>query len=182
MSQAERWDLFVNDDDGKEIRNEILTMTPGEAQQYAADMAKQLPANREVTVWSAERDGQHLFRARGMGKTEWLYLNISQRKLHGEIEQAAGADGADSLELLMGRDALAKDKAVVAEVFGGPGAGAMFRGEHISKRSRCTRCHKPGYYLDGTRDPYWVHDNRAGGHVFTPNDAYTVVGYEKTRR
>lgn len=51
-------------------------------------------------------------------------LTTNQQRLFDEIEQ--DWTGADLRDLLLESDATAADKAAVAEVFGGPGAGAEF--------------------------------------------------------
>jgi hypothetical protein len=53
-------------------------------------------------------------------------LNADQRKLYDQLEESSGWSGADLRDLLREADAPAEDKAAVAEVFGGPGAGDEF--------------------------------------------------------
>ncbi|GAA2566466.1 hypothetical protein GCM10010435_44640 [Winogradskya consettensis] len=108
-------------------------------------------------------------------------LNGRQRRLLSDVEQS-DLDGQDFL--IQHPLATAKDKAAVAEVLGGTSAGEMFRKEHISKRSRCSRCKDPIHFFDGIRDPYWVHSDRRGpdhpaGQPIEPNDAHTKQVYER---
>lgn len=114
-------------------------------------------------------------------------LTSKQKRLYDEIEQRGGYSGEDLRDVLTAIEAEARDKAAVAEVFGGDGAGAEFRREHISKRSQCQHCRNGIEYLDGIRDPYWVHTDLIGpGHPaltpIVPNDAHTRLVFEKTRR
>jgi len=53
-------------------------------------------------------------------------LNDTQRMLHDRLQQSAGWSGATLRDLLVEATAEPEDKAAVAEVFGGPGAGAEF--------------------------------------------------------
>ena len=54
-------------------------------------------------------------------------LTDTQKQLHDRLKQSAGWSGADLRDLTLETDALGEDKTAVAEVFGGPGAGAEFQ-------------------------------------------------------
>lgn len=53
-------------------------------------------------------------------------LNPTQRQLHDDVQKKASWDGLDLRDVLIAADATAEDKAAVAEVYGGQGAGAEF--------------------------------------------------------
>lgn len=53
-------------------------------------------------------------------------LTDAQKALHDQLSVSAGWSGADLRDLLQEADAPAEDKAAVAEVLGGPGAGKEF--------------------------------------------------------
>lgn len=159
-----------------------FTKTRGEAQQYGVDVAKEFDTRHIVKVWNLNRDGDLIIKVQGAAKVELNNLNAAQRKLYDRVEQIGGGKGADCRDILIQQDALAKDKAAVADVFGGPGAGDEFRREHISKRGKCRLCPLTGIYYDGMRDPYWAHEGITPGraHGFMPNDAHTRLVFEKT--
>jgi hypothetical protein len=58
--------------------------------------------------------------------TRYDDLTPAQSRLHDEVLDTAGIDGADCRDVLDSLDAPAADKAAVAEVLGGPGAGAEY--------------------------------------------------------
>lgn len=115
-------------------------------------------------------------------------LSGKQKRLHAELmKRTAFANHAAACAALVGIEADAKDKAAVAEVLGGPGAADRFRRPHVSMRSRCLNCPNDIEYLDGIRNPYWVHTDRTGpGHdplrPIVPRDQYTVLVFESTSR
>ncbi len=181
------WELVVRDQNGNIVRVEKLHTTPGFARQFAADAAKEYHSGFSLVVWPHQRAGRELVRTHGTAKTNWEHLTSAQRKLADHVEQLAGADGLDIRDVLIGQDAPAKDKAAVSDLFGGAGAGAEFRHQHIAKRSRCRRpCDDEIVFLDGIRDPYWTHEDRLGprhpkGQPIIPNDARTRCVFEKSR-
>jgi hypothetical protein len=182
FAEKQKWHLVVRDDARKTVFEEQVETTLGEVQQLAADTAKTFTADFVVAVWpwTADGYGPEVVRIAGCKPTKYDELNRAQRKLYDQVDQIAGAQAADCRDVLIAQDALARDKAAVAEAFGGAGAGAEFRREHTSKRGTCRICYQAGHYLDGIRDPYWVHDHRLGNHVFQPNDAHTRLVFEQT--
>lgn len=53
-------------------------------------------------------------------------LTLAQQMLHDEVQAKGSWDGRDLRDVLIEADATPEDKAAVAEVFGGQGAGAEF--------------------------------------------------------
>lgn len=115
-------------------------------------------------------------------------LSGKQKRLHAELmRQTAFANHAAACAALVGIEADAKDKAAVAEVLGGVGAGDRFRQRHVSMRSKCRNCPNDIEYIDGVRYPAWVHADRIGhGHPqlepIVPRDQYTVLVFESASR
>jgi hypothetical protein len=58
--------------------------------------------------------------------TQYVDLTPDQRELYNRIDIDAGYNGRDTRDLLLEASASPEDKAAVAEVFGGPGAGEEF--------------------------------------------------------
>jgi len=59
-------------------------------------------------------------------------LTPGQQGLHDEVLSIAGCNGADCKDVLDEADASLVDKAAVAEVLGGPGAGAEYLREQVA--------------------------------------------------
>lgn len=174
---------FVVEDDGRNRVHSVREAMPRErAVQYGTDMAKDWDSRYEVVVWGLDRDGDLMARIRGKAAVPFAGLNRAQRRLYDAVSQRAGANGEDCRSVLISVEAWAKDKAAVADAFGGPGAGNEFRNEHVSKRSECRTCGKPGFYFDGIRDPYWVHADPSsrGPHQFDPRPSRTRLVFEST--
>lgn len=176
----ERWRLIVRKfPERTEVREMEMSGSRGAAQQYAVDAAKEFDPTHELGMWGTVRHGDLVVILRGTAPMKAENMTRDQKKLVYVVEQ--DAIGADLRDVLIAQDAPAKDKAVVADFFGGVGAGDEFRSEHISKRGRCRHCTRDGFYYDGIRDPYWKHETFGSSpHAFQPNDAHTRLVFEKT--
>ncbi len=63
----------------------------------------------------------HMWAGHGYGG-----LTPTQRQLHDDVQRVGREHGRDMRDVLVEADATPEDKAAVAEVYGGPGAGAEF--------------------------------------------------------
>jgi hypothetical protein len=62
-------------------------------------------------------------------KEIYMSLTDTQRRLHNEVLELSGWDGADTRDVLADVSADLDDKVAVAEVLGGEGAGEAYRQE-----------------------------------------------------
>ncbi|AGL13899.1 hypothetical protein [Actinoplanes sp. N902-109] len=178
-----RWELVVKDAARNDVKRQLFEGSAGEAIQLITDAAREFNPTFELAMWRRDPDGDAIHRMRGTARMTWDGLTRQQQKLAALVEDKAGPGLHDVLKTT---DSTAKDRAAVADYFGGPGAGAEFRRQHISMRGECRICYKPGAYYDGIRDPYWVHTevfgSRASSHAFEPNDAHTRRAFDTSTR
>lgn len=182
MFTREKFEFVVEDDDRNRLHSVREVMPRERAVQYATDWGKEFDSRHQIVVWALGGDADLVAKIRCTKAVAWSDLPGRQRRLYDLVEQQAGADGSDCRDVLIRIDALAKDKAAVADAFGGPGAGDEFRREHVSKRGECSACDQPGFYFDGVRDPYWVHvdASKRGPHQFAPRSSRTRLVFEST--